>query len=869
MDVRKFFIKPLIPENLLPLQELAFNMWSCWEKDAEKLFHRLDPQLFRELNHNPVELLYRLSPQRLAEAAKNRGFLYELGEVYERFQGYLNFKGSYATGGEDAPFSRDNVIAYICTEYGLHESLPVYSGGLAVLAGDQLKAVSDVGCHMVSFGLLYRYGYFKQHIAADGQQLEEFRENTWYLSPVQEVVGGDGQPLHLEVPLKGRNVVTKLWRIQVGRVPLYLLDTNVHQNPPELRRITDMLYDPDRRTRLEQELILGRGSIIALRALGLDPKIYHLNEGHTAFAVLERLLDLVANRKHSLEEARNIIRYSTVFTTHTPVLAGNENFADELIREYLAAEVKALGLTMDEFLALGRIRKEEPKKEKDVVKGQEKEREKEKEKVFWLPALALRFARRANGVSNIHAQVSGAMWRDLFPTMHGRELPIDGVTNGVHLQSWLSLQMTELFDRYVGPDYGYRADDPDQWRKIETIPASEIWNAHRRRKEQVLSFIRRRISWMIKRRGYFSHKVKDVDRVLNPDYLTIGFARRFASYKRGNLILHDPKRLAAMITNQDKPIQLVFAGKAHPADGVGKDIIKQVIDFIHAYPVENHVVFLEDYDINVARHLVQGVDVWLNTPRRPMEASGTSGMKAGINGVLNLSILDGWWTEAFNGENGWAINVEACGEDPAVVDEAEANQLYELLENDVTDLFYSRGEHDVPLEWVRLMKNSMASVCRDFNMHRTVHNYLHKFYLPQMEMGARLTADDCALLRKLARHRRDIDAIWSQVHIRDYFTNVDGRLPVSGEQVNIDCYAYLGDADEKLLGVELFYCQEGDKGSCMAVPLAFVERYEDRVAKYSGSFTLEGTGLQEISVRLIPADPDFREVYPQYVKWKD
>lgn len=845
MDIRKFYIKPNIPEKISALNDLAFNMWSCWDKDAEKLFHRLDPKLFRNLNHNPVELLYRVSTQRLQEAAKDKGFLHELKHVREKYDDYMSYEGVNVVGESEVAFSPDDIVAYTCMEYGLHESVPTYSGGLAILAGDQLKAVSDVGFSMVSFGLLFRYGYFKQQISPEGKQIEEFHENTWFLSNVTEVSQRDGQPLIIEVPLKSEKVFVKLWKIQVGKSPLYLLDTNIHQNPEKFRNITKTLYDSDRDRRLEQELVLGRGSVIALKALGISPKVYHINEGHTAFLILERLLDLVKNKKFSLDEARAIIRFSTVFTTHTPVVEGNEHFQDEQIVDYLKGEIEELGLTVRDFLSLGKLGKE---------------------KMFWLPAFAIRYSRFINGVSQIHASVSRKIWRDVFPNLHESELPIDSITNGVHIQSWLSLQMMELFDRYVGPDYFHLTHREEIWDSISQIPDGEIWNAHRRRKEQVVSFVRRRIANMMIQRGYGKNKIVDVEQVLNPDYLTIGFARRMAPYKRANLILNNPDRLAAIVKNPERPVQIIFSGKAHPADAMGKDIIRQIFDFIRKYSLENHVVFLEDYDINIARHIVQGVDVWLNTPVRPMEASGTSGIKAAINGVLNLSILDGWWPEGYNGENGWAIVGSENIDNPELAETAEANHIYHLLENDITDLYYDRTESDIPVEWARMMKSSIATMCSKFNMQRTVREYMNKFYIPQMEVYGRMCGNNYALLRKVSGHKKVIDAAWNKIYIRDYFTNINGKTLMSGEKVAVDCYVYVDEIDTSLIDLETFYsCDLGVRKTT----LSFVEKYQDKVAKYSGSVVLEGNGQQEIGVRIVPSDGDFREIYPEYVKWKD
>ncbi|MFH1653225.1 MAG: alpha-glucan family phosphorylase [Pseudomonadota bacterium] len=849
MDVRKFFIRPFIPEKINKLLELAFNVWATWDKDAEKLFHRLDPQLFRSVAHNPVELLYRLTPERLEEVAKDKGFQHELKQVYEKFKTYMEFEGTYKSGKSEKTFSKEDTAVYMCMEYGLHESIPLYSGGLAVLAGDQLKAASDVGFPLIAFGLLYKFGYFNQRISADGSQMEDFKETAWYLRAIKEVIDEHGNPRIIEIPLKGRKVFAKIWAIQVGRVPLYLLDTNIPQNPPEIRKITNMLYDSGRSMRLEQEIVLGRGGIIAMKALGIEPKIYHLNEGHTAFSILERLLDLTKNKGYKMEEARSIIRFSTVFTTHTPVVEGNEHFDDELIEEYFEEEVKELGLTMDEFLALGKIAKE---------------------KIFWLPAFALRYSRCSNGVSKIHSGVARNMWRELFSTLHERDIPIDSITNGVHLQSWLSLQMTELFDRYIGPDYLHKAEDKKVWEKVKSIPDSEIWNSHRRRKEQVASFVRRRVTTMMKGRGYCGDKIKDVEQVLNPDYLTIGFARRFASYKRADLILSDPERLAAILTNKEKPVQIIFAGKAHPADGNGKEIIKKIVNFINTYPVENHVVFIEDYDMNISRHLVQGVDLWLNTPVKPMEASGTSGIKAGINGVLNFSVLDGWWPEAYNGENGWAIAIDTNGHgEIALSNKAEANLLYELLENEITQAYYDRTENDIPMKWVSMMKNSIATVSSEFNMHRTVRDYFNKFYLPQAQAYQSMMENHAAPLKNAIKQKKHIDAVWPQIYIKDYFTNIHGKMPVSGQEVDIDCYVYLDNIDENLIEILAFYCSDENTEICKKIPLKFVEKYQDKVAKFYGKLELEGIGQQQLSVCMVPSDENFRTIYPEYAKWKE
>lgn len=846
MDIRRFFIKPQIPSKLNELEILSQNIWAFWDKDAEKLFHRLDPKLFRHLNHNPVELLFRMDSKRLNEASKDKGFLNELRRVYDKFDSYMGFEGTYAYGEEDKPFSPDDTIVYTCMEYGLHESLPFYSGGLAVLAGDYLKAASDVGLPVVSFGLLYRYGYFNQRIASGGRQMEEFNECNWYVTPVREVVKGDGLPVYLEIPIRDEKVLAKLWNIRVGKTTLYLIDANIHQNPEKFRKITHALYDADQRIRLEQELLLGRGSIIALRTLGINPKVYHINEGHTAFSILERLLNLMKVKKLSFDEGRALIKASTVFTTHTPVIEGNEHYPEALIKEYLEKEAKALGMTADEFLSMGKV-------------GQDK--------FFWLPAFAFRFARISNAVSKVHNVVSRKMWQGMFHFLHINELPITTITNGVHLQSWLSLQISELFDRYIGPEYLHKADSTDVWKKINEIPDDEIWNAHCRRKEQVISFVRRKVGEMLNRRGYGNGNIVDITNILNPSYLTIGFARRFAAYKRANLVLNNPERFAKILKNDENPVQIIFAGKAHPANEEGKKMIESIFKFIEDYSLEDRVVFLEDYDINIARHLVQGVDLWLNTPERPMEASGTSGMKAGINGVLNLSVGDGWWPEAYDGENGWIITAGGKIVDPQLSTAEEANQLYNLLEYEVVKKFYKTSEGGIPVEWARMMKNSIITVCGKFNMHRVLREYLHGLYLPQIRITDRISENDYERLKAIVNQKKEIEAVWPKVYLKDYFTSINGKTPVSGKEIGIDCYAYLGEVSEKLIGAEVIYCY-GEEGQYEKISLDYIEKYEDRVAKYSGKVVLQGTGQQEIGVRLVPAFAELRELYPEYVKWR-
>lgn len=849
MKFQSFFVKPAVPTSLKPLYDLAYNTWSTWDNSANTLFSRIDPSLFREVHHNPVEFLYRLGADRLAGLAKDPGFLFELEQVWYKFVSYQSFEGTYSHEGQEIPFGPRSTIAYLCMEFSLHESLPIYSGGLGILAGDYLKAASDIGLPLLGFGLLYRYGYFSQRINQDAFQEEEYRENIWFFKPITEVLDKDGQPLIIEVPIQKTKAAVKVWQIGVGRTKLYLLDTNLPQNEPRVRAITDMLYDSNRDDRIEQELILGRGSRIAMRALGIEPSVYHLNEGHSAFLILERLKQLMLEDKLPFGEAANLIRNTTVFTTHTPVIEGNEHFDKSLVSRYIKADLEQIGINATDFFAMGAVQPNEP--------------------VFWLPALAMRFSRFCNGVSKIHAEVSRKMWQPLFPKHHFDEIPIDSITNGVHVPTWLSIHLEYLFDRYIGPDYQHHCEAADVWDKIDGIPDSEIWEAHRRSKNELISFLRRRLHRELERKGFSASKLSEVEDILTADALTIGFARRMAPYKRADLILQDPERLKKILTNKTKPVQLILSGKSHPADVAGKQILKNIIDFIQDNKLQHRMVFVEDYDMDVARHLVQGVDVWLNNPLKPLEASGTSGMKAGINGVLNLSVLDGWWPEAFDGQNGWAVTAGESHSNPEVKRVVEANQIYELLEDEIVPLYFERSESGIPFEWIRRMKHAMVTVGNGFNMHRMLREYLYKFYLPEMETSAELFADDLALLKEISAMQTEVDKWWPKVYIKDVFPSFLDQPTTVGQEVSLDCYVYLDNAPDSLFGVEAVHLSGRNIDQLGTSALSFVEKYPDNVAKFSGSFVLHRPGQHKLGVRIRPNNPLFRETYPEYIKWAE
>ena len=840
MILRNIFVYPRYPEELRRLFYFAYNLWTLWDAEALQLFNRIDPILFMQLGRNPVKFLYSVPLERLEELSQDRGFIHDLDRVWERYEMY---EGS---SNELRDMLKDKLIAYFSMEYGLHQSIPIYAGGLGMLSGDHLKGSSDLGLPIIGVGLFYRYGYFQQKINIQGFQEEEHVDGNVYHMPVKELSETDGDAVHIDLKLLDAAIKVKVWLVNVGRVRLLLLDTNLEENPPEYRRITEYLYDARRDVRLLQELLLGFGGIKALDALQLKPDVYHLNEGHSAFLLVQRLRDLIRGG-YSFEQAHAYIKSTTVFTTHTPVEAGNENFPVEMVEKYLKDKVADLNIPLERVLRLGMLHDS---------------------KTFWLPAFAIRCALYVNGVSKIHAAVSRSMWQDIYPQRLNCEIPITNVTNGVH-HSWLSDQMRSLLERYVGPDHHMLGREDKQLENIKKIPDAEVWEAHLMRKREMVEYVRTAMERSYVERGYSHVKIKKIREILNTESLTVGFARRFTAYKRPTLILRDPERLRAILTNPDRPVQLIFSGKAHPADSEGKNMIKELIDFAREYELEDRVVFIENYNRSVALRLVQGVDVWLNTPRKPYEASGTSGMKAGMNGVLNFSIMDGWWPECYNGKNGWEINSGELHDNTETRDIIESNQIYDLLEDAIATKYYNRDEHNIPGEWVAMMKESILTVYRDFNINRMLVDYCKECYLPAVAGRASLLADNQKRLRGIIENAQKIQAVWSKVYIKDVFTDVDKKeILFTDDQITVQCYVFLDDADPALLAVELFYLRQ-EEDDCENVGLHFVEKYKDKVGKYEGSISLRSSGLQSFGIRIVPAERDVRELYPELIKWRE
>ena len=785
MKIKPILILPSLPEKIEHLQELSQNVWYAWSPSLNRLFQRLDSDCWKACNQNPVQMLALVSQEKLRAAADDDSFVAHLERVYSEFNAYMAQKKWFETRYTAC---KDAHIAYFSCEYGLDVSLPVYSGGLGVLSGDHLKSASDLGIPIVAMGLLYRYGYFKQALNADGWQIETYDENDWYNMPVTLEKGKDGKPLMITVEMGDSPVRALIWRVQVGRVPLYLLDTNIPENPSMHREITYQLYSGDKDVRIRQEILLGIGGVRALEALGYTPSAFHLNEGHSMFLCLERIRSLMAKEKLSYDEAVEVVWSTNVFTTHTPVPAGNEQFDSVLIEKYLTSMAKNLGISFEKLMDLGHM-----------IPGNSKE-------PFSMTVGALHLAAHANGVSKLHGAISRSMWRHVWKGFPEEDVPIKSVTNGVHTYSWVARNMGELYRTYLGPRYIEQPEDSTCWENIHRIPDGELWRAHNHNKEQLVFFTRDRLRKQMEDKGKSQQELRRTQQILDPHALTIGFARRFATYKRGYLLFTDLERLRKLIINKDRPIQFIFAGKAHPKDNNGKEIIKSIMHIAQKDDFRGNIVFLENYDLDLAAKLVAGVDVWLNTPRRPQEASGTSGMKAAMNGALNLSVLDGWWEEGYTPETGWGIGVPTEYANPDEQDYIESQALYDVLERDVIPMFYERLDNrdtaNYSREWVNMMKHSIVMGGRDFSSHRMLKEYTEKFYIPSIQASGDLRADKFALTREVTTWRNKVTNVWNKVAVSSIdIPGTEGSSRV-GQSMLINIKVFLGDLKPEDVKVE-------------------------------------------------------------------
>ncbi|KJH71608.1 alpha-glucan family phosphorylase [Aliterella atlantica] len=710
-------LREKLPFPLKRLADLAYNYWWSWTDNRITLFKSIDPQAWEQCGHNPVAILESTSYERLTQLATDPLYLKQLQSLVADFDTYMAQQDTWVS--KVAPqISKDAPIAYFCAEFGIHESLPVYSGGLGILAGDHLKSASDLGVPLVGVGLLYRQGYFRQRLNRGGWQEEVYLDNPFHQMPLELLKNQHGEPLTIELEIRQRVVKVQIWRVNVGRVSLYLLDTDRHDNDPIDRWLTGHLYGGNQETRIAQEVVLGIGGVRALKAVGIAPSIHHLNEGHAAFCTLEVAKQKIEQTGKSFYDVEAEVRQTCVFTTHTPVPAGHDVFSPDLMDSYFAHYWSGLGLSREQFLALGARRLGDPWEP------------------FGMTVLALRMCRAANGVSQLHGEVSRKMWTVMYPERPENKVPIGYITNGVHAPTWTAPLLSDLYAQYLGADWKTRAIDPAMWEKVDQIPNEELWWRHQVLKERLIAHTRYKVTKAREQRGEDGDRIHAAKTLLDPHVLTIGFARRFSPYKRGDLILRDAERALKIFGNSDRPVQIVFAGKAHPADEEGKRIIQRLMEWCRHSAIQKRVALIEDYDIYTGQKLVQGVDVWLNNPRRPLEASGTSGQKVCFNGGINCSVLDGWWCEGYKtgadgkGINGWAIGEDAHTSDQEVQDRIDSQSLYKLLEEEIVPLYYNQDANGVPHGWIAMMKASIKTNAPLFNTDRMIADYVTQVYAP-------------------------------------------------------------------------------------------------------------------------------------------
>ncbi len=840
---------PKLPSSLEPLREMVYNLWWTWEPSARRLFRFLDIPLWDATNHNPLRMLQTCRQARLTEVAEDEHFLKDMNEVYGRFRAYLERKDTYGKRrNESSPLQ--NPIAYFSAEYGFHESFPNYSGGLGILSGDHCKSASDLDLPFVAVGLLYRDGYFKQQINKDGwQEAVKLNQNFHHL-PVQEVKL-DGVPLKVTVLLAGHEVHAKVWRLAVGRISLYLLDTALPENAPADQAITAQLYGGDQEFRLRQEIVLGMGGFRALRAMGIAPQVFHMNEGHSAFLGLERVREYVRQEGLDFSSALQVVASSSIFTTHTPVPAGNDAFTREHMTKYFAEFPGHVGIPFEQFFALGQATVEP-------------------ENTFSMTILALRTSRFANGVSRLHGEVSRGLWKNVWKDVPGNEVPITSITNGVHIKTWAAGEFHDLYAKYLGADWEDQLSNRDFWRGVIDIPDDVLWNLHQLLKQRSIEFLRERLHRQRQRNGEPPEQVRHANRLLNAEVLTVGFARRFATYKRGTLLFRDLERLTKLVTNAERPVQFVFAGKSHPADEGGKKLIQEVYKMSRDPRFEGRIVFVEDYDTNVGRRLYQGVDLWLNNPLRPLEASGTSGMKLPPNGGLNLSVLDGWWLESWNGKNGWAIGAEITEGSEALQDDVDIHSLFQVLENQIIPLYYAKPDGVLPLAWIQLMRESIRTVVPVFNTHRMVSEYNERLYEPAAAAFTALSANHCANAVALSEWKAAIRSQWPQIRIQNYeisYEIPDGHVAREvffvGEQMRVTAHVHLGPVKPQNVRVQAYYgpVENSAITSASFADLALERHVDDGNYVFAGLIPASESGSYGLNVRVIPTHPHLTQAH--------
>ncbi len=836
--IQHISVKPSLPRTIGRLDELAHNLVWSWLPGASDLFEAIDPEIWSATIHNPILLLSEASQGRLDQVAKSKEYLDKYSDVFRSFDEYMS-PDATTWFNLNHPDKDGRVIAYFSAEYGLHESLPIYSGGLGILSGDHLKEASDLGLPLVGIGFLYPQGYFQQRLDSSGWQHAHYDHLPFEILPVKPALGNDGRQITVSVDLPARLVYIRAWKIQVGRCNVYFMDTDVEQNSPADRQLSHRLYHGDEETRVAWETVFGLGGVRLLRALGLEPAVWHMNEGHSAFMGLERIRELVAHHGLTFSESVEVVRSNTVFTTHTPVPAGNDTFAYDLIEKYFSRFWSQLGTERDEFLAFAR---------QDL----------DWQTRYSMTVLALRLSGHANGVSQLHGDVSRSMWQFVWPSTPRDEIPIVGITNGVHAATWIPQILQRIFRKYLGSDCFENIHTPQTWRRLDEVPDDELWDAHEVCKRSLSEFAQQNLLRQGERFGENTAELVRGKPVLNPEALVIGFARRFATYKRATLILRDIDRLRDLVNNPERPMQFVFAGKAHPADDAGKHFIQHLFQLSRdpGSGFKDRFIFLENYDIRMARKLVAGVDIWLNTPRRPHEASGTSGEKAAMCGVPHFSVLDGWWAEGFNGRNGWAIGSDIAYGDEVTQDESDAASFYETLEHDILPLFFNRGVDGVPHQWLKVMKESIRSCAPAFSFRRMLHDYCQLLYFPALEAGQVRNSGNFERSVKLAAWLKFMRVNWPHVSFEDVHVS-NSELTV-GNTVEIEARLNLGPIPAAEAQVEVVVYRHSVDSS---LNLLFRQSLDhsgtsEGLAVFKGDLCPQQNGSLGLGVRIRPAHPD-------------
>ena len=840
-----------LPPELARLKDIAFNLWWSWNNEAIDLYRAIDLPLWEKLNKNPVRFLQEINNMKLRRMLSDQSFMAKYRYVAERFEQYMNNTGGTWFASNYPDKMSDNII-YFSAEYGLHEVLPVYSGGLGVLSGDHCKTASDLGLPFTAIGLFYKQGYFSQRINRDGWQETAFTTLDVSHLPVRTVLDSEQKPLLINIDLPGRRVYAKIWQVHIGRINLYLLDTDIPENNQYDRGLTARLYGGDRETRIQQEILLGIGGVKALDALGINGTVYHMNEGHSAFMVLELCRKLINEKNLSFDEAREAVASCSVFTTHTPVPAGNDVFPLDMIDRYFSNYWEQLRLRRHEFMSLG-LKPSDPHN-------------------FNMTVLALNMSGKRNGVSELHGAVSRNIYNSIWPGTPEDDVPISHITNGIHTLTWLSPSYKYLFDRYLPGNWQDKLYEPGIWDAVDRIPDEELWKIHCGLKSKMVKFVREKLKSQYRMNGLPLYDLNSLDRQPDENILTIGFARRFATYKRANLIFRDMSRIERLLNNVKMPVQIIFAGKAHPADRPAHEIIKHIHDISRMAQFKGKVFLIENYNMTLARNLVQGVDVWLNNPRRPLEASGTSGQKAAINGVLNFSVLDGWWCEGYNGKNGWVIGDDTLYDSESQQDDADSESLYDILENEIIPLYYQRNEHGIPVKWVKMMKESIKSLTPVFNTHRMVQEYTRGFYIPCIDRVKQIKDSDYNFVKVLSSWKEKIRSSWPQVRILTYKegNGHKDKNVKSDEPVTFYAVVQLGNLTPDDVLVELYYGPvDGSKISQgESVEMTVAGQHDSSAFLYSATVSITDGGEYGYSFRITPRHAGLFNKYEMpFMKW--